>query len=264
MNIVVAGSQLPPLFLFILVLTLGLVLGSFVSVLVSRIPIKTSIMGRSKCPNCGVQLKNRDNIPIVGYLLLRGKCRNCRTSISPSYLILELVTAGAVFLPFLAFHRILLIIAWEIFIVIGISLSAIDLEHRRLPDRLTVSLFLFGLILLSADAIHSHRIHELKIALLSALSLGAFYWVVNFLSKGGMGMGDVKLAVPIGLFSGYQSGISVYVASMIGFALGSLIGLFMMAVGKASRKSTLPFGPFMIAGAMLTIWVTPWATNFRN
>jgi leader peptidase (prepilin peptidase)/N-methyltransferase len=261
---VVVGGHLPPLILYLLIGVLGLIFGSFNSVLVSRIPVKESISGRSKCPSCGNQIANRDNLPILGYLILKGKCRNCHRVISPRYLVLEILTAISVFLPFLAFDRWFLILSWEVFIVLGIALAAIDLEHHRLPDVLTSSLYLFGLILISLDAVMSHWVHQLHNAFIASIVLGAFYWIVNLLSKGGMGMGDVKLATSIGLFTGYTSALAVYVASMTGFALGSLVGVSLVLAKKATRKSAVPFGPFMLVGAVASIWITPWITHLRG
>jgi len=258
---VVAGNSLPPLFFFVVVALLGLVFGSFNTVLIARIPDLLSLNGRSKCPSCGQQIKSRDNIPVIGYLLLRGKCRSCKKQISPRYLIVELITAIAVFIPLIKFDRWALIAAWEIFVILGIALSAIDFELHRLPDALTGPMYLLVLVFLTIDALTNHRAHYLNHAFLASIILGAFYWIVNRLSKGGMGLGDAKLATTIGLLTGYISATSVYVASMAGFALGSLVGVGLMIFKKAGRKSALPFGPFMIAGAIVALWITPWVNH---
>ena len=261
---VAANSNLPTLFYAVFILLFGLVCGSFNSVLVFRVPLGAKISGRSQCTSCGTQIANRDNVPIFGYLLLRGKCRNCQVRISPRYLYLEIATAVGAFVPFLAFDRWLEILAWELFIVLGIALAAIDFEHHRLPDPLTGSLYLGGLALISLDALTHHRSHQLHNAFIASVALGAFYWAVSVLSKGGMGMGDVKLATSIGLFTGYISGTTVYVGSMLGFAMGSVVGGYLILMKKASRKSPLPFGPFMLAGAVLAIWITPIVTHVRG
>lgn len=197
-------------------------------------------------------------------MLLRGRCRNCRANISPRYLFLEIVTAGLVLVPLVKFDRIFECIAWIFFVVLAVALSAIDFEHHRLPDPLTGSLYLSGLIFLALDAFAHHNLSRLNHAFIASIALGGFYWIVNFLSKGGMGMGDVKLATSIGLFCGYISISTVYIASMIGFAAGSLVGVALIAVKRANRKSALPFGPFMLLGAIASIYVTPWISHMRG
>ena len=251
------GENLPPLFFYLTIFIFGLIFGSFNTVLVARIPIKESLWGRSKCTLCGVQIQNSDNIPLFGYLLLRGKCRNCRQYFSRRYLYLELTTAVATFIPFLLFDRLTMIAAWVVFVILGVALSAIDFQLHRLPDALTGTLYLSGIALLSLDAALHDRLGHLRSAVIASVLLSAFYWFVNLLSKGGMGMGDVKLAASIGLYTGYTSALSVYVAAMTSFALGSLVGIAIIVLQKGTRKTAVPFGPFMIVGALISIWATP-------
>ena len=251
------GENLPPLFLYLTILIFGLIFGSFNTVLVARIPLKESLRGRSKCTLCGVQIQNKDNIPLFGYLLLRGKCRNCGQNFSRRYLYLELTTTVATFIPFLLFDRLTMIAAWTAFVIIGVALSAIDFQLHRLPDALNGALYLSGIVLLSADATWHHRLGHLRSAIIASVLLSAFYWVVNLLSKGGMGMGDVKLAASIGLYTGYISALCVYVAAMASFALGSLVGIAIIVLQRGTRKTAVPFGPFMIVGALISIWATP-------
>lgn len=253
----VVGSNVPPLLLYLAILIFGLIFGSFNTVLVARIPIRESLRGRSKCTLCDVQIQNRDNIPILGYLILRGKCRNCRQPFSRRYLYLELATAVAVFIPFLIFDRITMIAIWIVFVILGVALSAIDFQLHRLPDTLNGALFTLGLALISVDAVINHRLGNLRSAIIASFMLSAFFWLVNLLSKGGMGMGDVKLAASIGLYVGYISALSVYVAAMASFALGSIVGIAIIFLQKGTRKTAVPFGPFMIVGALISIWATP-------
>ncbi len=260
----VAGTGLPPFFFYTLAILVGMILGSFNSVLVSRIPLRQSLGGRSRCPHCDVQIRNIDNIPILGFIFLGGRCRSCRAKISVRYLVLEILTAGLVLVPLIKFDRVFECIAWIFFVVLAVALSAIDFEHHRLPDPLTGSLYLAGLVFLTLDSFTHHNLSRLNHAFIASIALGGFYWIVNFLSKGGMGMGDVKLATSIGLFCGYISMSTVYVASMISFALGSLVGVVLIVAKKASRKSALPFGPFMLMGAIASIYVTPWISHLRG
>ncbi|MEI6648520.1 MAG: prepilin peptidase [Actinomycetes bacterium] len=263
-QLVIDGVQYSNTYLVPLVVSLGLVFGSFNSVLVGRIPDRENINGRSKCPKCGTQLAARDNIPVLGYLMLRGKCRNCKNPISSRYLLLEMCTAAAMFIPLFRFQGYFVIAAWESFIIFGIALIAIDLEHHRLPDLLTGPLFLSGAIFLGIDAFKNHHTSQLFHALLYGFSACAIFYSIHILSKGGMGMGDVKLAASMGLFSGYVSATAVYVSAMTGFALGSLVGVSLMVAKKATRKTAVPFGPFMIVGTVLSLWITPVINQVRG
>jgi leader peptidase (prepilin peptidase)/N-methyltransferase len=139
-----------------------------------------------------------------------------------------------------------MIAAWMAFVILGVALSAIDFQLHRLPDVLNGALYLSGIVFLSLDAALHHRFGHLRSAVIASVLLSAFYWLVNLLSKGGMGMGDVKLAASIGLYAGY-----------ISFALGSLVGIAIIVLQKGTRKTALPFGPFMIVGVLISIWATP-------
>ncbi len=150
-----------------------------------------------------------------------------------------------------------MVLPWVVFIILGVALSAIDFQLHRLPDVLNGALYLSGVALFSLDAILNHRLDHLRSAVIASIALSAFYWLVNLLSKGGMGMGDVKLAASIGLYTGYISALSVYVAAMASFVLGGAVGITIMVLRKGTRKSAVPFGPFMLAGAVISIWLTP-------
>ena len=168
------------------------------------------------------------------------------------------------FIPLFKIQGYFAIAAWESFVIFGIALIAIDLEHHRLPDLITGPLFLSGLIFLGIDTFKNHHSSQFLHALIYAISATAIFYSIHVFSRGGMGMGDVKLAASMGLFSGYVSGTAVYVSAMIGFALGSLVGVGLMIAKKATRKTAVPFGPFMIIGTVLSLWVTPWINQIRG
>ncbi len=245
-------------------IALGLAFGSFVTVLVARVPGRQGLVSFSQCPTCNHPLAAKDNIPVIGFLILRGKCRYCKAKISLRYPLIELITAICVMMPVLKFDGWWIVLAWVTFIVLGIALAVIDFEHHRLPDRLTVPLFLISLFLLAGDAIANHHLHRLKIALISAIALSFFYLFVNVASRGGMGMGDVKLALSIGLLTGYASMAAVLAASFGAFLLGSVGGIAMLFLGGATRKTAVPFGPFMIIGTFLTPWTTQYVVSILN
>ena len=154
-------------------------------------------------------------------------------------------------------HGVLLQAAWFTFAAIGFVLVVIDLKRSRLPDALTYPLNSLLLVLICADSFVKDDPVSLKHAIFSAVGLALFYFLVNIASHGGMGMGDVKFSFSIGLLAGYQSAMGAYVASMIAFVLGSIVGIAIIVLKKGNRKTALPFGPFMYMGAILSLWAIP-------
>ncbi|CAB5241215.1 unannotated protein [freshwater metagenome] len=243
---------------------LGLVFGSFTSVLVHRVPNRESIMGRSKCPHCGNEISAKYNIPIIGYLLARGRCSKCAQMISLRYPLLELGTSLTVIVVGFATSNYYQFFAWEIFAIIGLALSVIDLQLKRLPDLLTFPLFIIGLLILTLQSWSDNNFEPLVRALECSAALTLFYLITMIASRGGMGMGDVKLGLSIGLFTGYLGATTTFISSMISFLLGSIVGLLAMILGKATRKTGIPFGPFMIIGALLGPWITQIVKDFYS
>ncbi len=236
---------------------LGLIFGSFANALITRVPTKESLWTRSRCNHCKAQIATRDNIPVISYLLLHGKCRSCHGKISIQYPVVEMLSSLLFIFPFLIFSRWEPILFWLIISTLGIPLVVIDLRLHRLPDRLTVALFTTSLLISIGCGIIGKQSGRILYALIGAFSLALFYFIIALLSKGGMGMGDVKLALSIGLASGFFSAHLVIVATFVAFGLGSAIGLFLMATGKANRKTAIPFGPFMIVGQLISLLLLP-------
>lgn len=231
----------------------GLVFGSFLTVIVHRVPRKLSVVKpRSRCPSCDAQIRSADNIPVVSWIVRRGRCRECGTKISVRYPITELATA-ALFVSAAVTYRddLYLAATMSLFFAMLLAVSVIDLEHKIIPNRIVYpsavvfpSLMLLGALTGSdLNAVH---------ALIGALGYGGGLLVVWFLYPKGMGMGDVKLAFVIGAVLGALGIGLVPVAAMLGFFLGALGGLLAIAIGTKGRKSAIPFGPFMAAGAVLS------------
>jgi len=242
---------------------LGAVTGSFANVCIYRIPRRESIITpQSHCPHCGGSIHWHDNIPIFSYIILRGRCRYCAGSISPRYLIVELATA----LLFLGFwwHTggglpefvidVILVTA----LLIGV---AIDLEHRLLPDRITVPLLGFGLV----ASLVPGGITPIESLIGTVAGGGLMYGIAvvgdAVYKRETMGGGDIKLAAAIGAFMGWKM---LLVALLIAFVLGAVGGLIYLATG--GRDKTIPFGPFMAAGALLALVIgqaiLTWYTGF--
>jgi len=223
---------------------LGAVIGSFLNVVIHRVPAGESIVSPgSRCPSCRQPLAPYDNVPVLSWLVLRGRCRHCGTSISPRYPAVELLTA-------IVFASIVIVrgadadlVAELPFAAVLIALAAIDLEHRILPNRIVLPAAVFGIV--AAAVVHPGELPELLLA--GAAGFTALL-LIALAKPGGMMMGDVKLAGVMGLYLG----LALVPALLVAFLAGSLVGVGLMAVrGMAARKEAVPFGPFLALGAMV-------------
>lgn len=245
MTLLVVGSAL-----------LGLVVGSFLNVVVWRLPRGESVVRPgSHCPACDATLRARDNVPVLSWLALRGRCRHCRAPISRRYPAVELLTA-AVFAGLAA--RLGLDFALPAFLYlggVGVALALIDLDVRRLPNALTLPSYAIGGVLLATAAVAQGSAGPLLRGLLGMAALFCLYFALAFAYPAGMGLGDVKLAGLIGLYLGWLGWGPFAVGAFAAFLLGGGTGLALMGLGRAGRKSAIPFGPFMLLGALAGILV---------
>ena len=150
--------------------------------------------------------------------------------------------------PFIFLQTQSAIILWISFSIFALPLTVIDIKLHRLPDILTGSLFLTSFVAILVMSVSHHAYERLVPSVVGTVALVAFYFAIALISKGGMGLGDVKLSASVGLISGYFGLNAVFVSSFAAFFFGSLIGLLLMAAKKANRKTPIPFGPFMILG----------------
>ncbi len=232
----------------------GLLVGSFLNVVVWRVPRGESIVRpRSRCPRCGAPIAARDNVPVFSWLVLRGRCSSCGARISARYPLVELLTAA-----------VFAVLAWRIgpgpdlpaFLylgAVGVALALIDLDVRRLPNALTLPSYVVAPVLLAAAALVDGSWDNLLRALLGMLVLFAGYFLLALIYPEGMGFGDVKLAGVLGLYLGWLGWAEVAVGAFLGFLYGGLSGLSLIAARRATRKTALPFGPFMLLGALTAI-----------
>ena len=241
----------------ILAFVLGLIFGSFGTVAAYRIPRhETIVTGRSKCPNCGRQIKAHENIPVVSYLILRGKCPGCGTRISLRYPLTELVTAVLFALSVVKFDVSVTAAVYAGFFWALVVLTVIDLEHKLLPNRIVYPTFVAGWAGLVAAALIDGDTDRLRSAALGAVVFGGFFFVVAFIYPAGMGGGDVKLAFVLGTFVGYAGGVGAVLAGMfLSFLLGGVIGIVAMKLSGAGRKTQIPFGPFLALGSVIAIFL---------
>jgi len=230
----------------------GLVFGSFMGVVVHRVPAKESIVApRSRCPNCGHQLAAGDNIPVLSWVLLRGKCRYCRAPISPRYVVGEVVTGLVWALAVVRLGTSWNLLAYLPFLWVLIALSLIDLETKLLPNRIVYPSVVAGIVLLAITAAIGPGL-DAWLRGFGGMAAGAgVFFVIALISPAGMGMGDVKLAGLIGLYLGYLSWGRVALGFFLAFLIGAVFGIALMIAGKAGRKTQVPFGPFMALGAIV-------------
>jgi leader peptidase (prepilin peptidase)/N-methyltransferase len=244
--------------LLIYVAVLGLLLGSFGNVVVYRVPLRLSLITPpSQCPGCAHPIRYRENIPVVSWLVLRGRCAHCGEPISARYPLVEIATSVlfvAITLRLDALGLLPALPAYLYFAVVGIVLSLIDIDSHRLPNVIVLPSYGVLLALMVAAAAWQGEWAGLRNTVVGALALFACYLVIAFAYPAGMGFGDVKLSGLIGGVLGYLSWGTLVVGAFAGFLLGAVVGVAMMALGGATRKSMLPFGPFMIAGALFAVF----------
>jgi leader peptidase (prepilin peptidase)/N-methyltransferase len=235
---------------------LGLAVGSFLNVVVWRVPRGESVVRPpSACPGCSSPVRPRDNVPVVSWLLLRGRCRDCSTSISARYPLVELLTGALFVVMALRFGLDPALPAYLYLTAVGVALVFIDLDHRRLPDALTLPSYVVGAVLLGAAALLGSDSGDLVRALLGAAAMFAVYFALCFAYPAGMGFGDVKLAGVLGLYTGWLGWGAWAVGLFLGFFLGGLFGIALIARRKGGRKTAVPFGPFMLLGVLAAVLV---------
>jgi leader peptidase (prepilin peptidase)/N-methyltransferase len=223
----------------------ALALGSFLNVVAARVPLRRSIVGPpSACLYCNERIAWYDNIPVLSWFVLRGRCRNCKVAIPWVYPAIELATAGLVTGCVLAFG-----VTWDAliasyFCAVLVVISAIDLKHKIIPNKIVVPAF--GIVLAAQTLLHPSPEWAL-----AAVGASGFLFVAAVVYPAGMGMGDVKLALLLGAMLGRV----VPVGLMLGMLLALIPSVYLLARhGAAARKMGFPFGPFLALGAILALF----------
>jgi len=238
----------------------GLIVGSYLNVVIFRLPRGLStVLPRSRCTGCGTLIRPYDNIPVLSWLFLGGRCRTCRARISWRYPLIELITAALFVLSFLRFGLTVEAPVAALFCAGMVVLAAIDVEHYILPDRITYPGIALGVLLqpfLSWARIGEGTLGALLGALAGALLgagiLLAIWWGWYLLRhEEGMGLGDVKMLALIGAFLGWRG---VLVALFFSALSGAVIGLALMAWRGLEMKSKLPFGAFLALGGLIALF----------
>ena len=223
----------------------ALAIGSFLNVVAARLPLKRSVVhGRSACMSCGAQIAWYDNVPLVSWLALRGRCRSCRARIGWLYPAVELGTALLVAGCFWRFGVSWDAVVGSFFVAVLVVISAIDVEHRIIPNRIVVPA---AALVLAARTV-THPSVEWVVA---GLGASLFLLLAALAYPAGMGMGDVKLA----LLLGFAVGRSVPVALMLGMIAALVPSVALLAKhGSAARKMAIPFGPFLALGGLVALF----------
>ncbi|MFO7636305.1 MAG: prepilin peptidase [Clostridia bacterium] len=228
-------------------LVLGLLIGSFLNVVIYRLPLEKSIVSPgSACPSCNTRLKPMDNIPVFSFLFLKGRCRYCKAPISVRYPLIEGLTALVTVLVFLVVGLSWSLLFHLVAVYVLIAVFFIDLEHMIIPDSLVVVLLVNAI--LYVVIVREVPFLDAGIGFLAA-SLPLF--LIAWATKGGLGGGDIKLMAAMGVFLGWKS---ILLSLLIGCVLGALVSLGLMVFKKKKKKDLIPFGPFLCMGIVIAMF----------
>jgi leader peptidase (prepilin peptidase)/N-methyltransferase len=237
---------------------IGLIVGSFLNVVIFRVPRNESIVTpRSHCPSCQTLIKEYDNIPVVSWLLLRGRCRHCGMTISPRYIFVELATA-ALFAGLAA----RLGYNWDLpaFLVLFaglLALACIDLEHLLLPKNVVYPVLILGAVLLGIASADSGNWHRLIVAAISAAAWYVLFFIINLASPRILGFGDVRLALLLGLCLGWFGWRFVVIGFFAANVIGAVIGLVLIATKRMSNDQPIPYAVFLAIGTAVAVFAGP-------
>lgn len=242
--------------LAIYVTLLGLIVGSYLNVVIHRVPLGLStVHPRSRCPVCGTMIGARDNVPVLSWVILRGRCRSCGTPISWRYPLIEAATGGLFLACFLRFGFTLQALTAAIFAALMLALAMIDYDHMLLPDRITWPGIAVGLAAQLWGPLVDWPSALIGTALGAGLLLAiwALWWLVR--REEGMGLGDVKMLALIGAFLGWTG---VLVTLFLSTLTGSIVGIALMRAGGSeggmTMRSKLPFGVFLALAGVLALF----------
>jgi leader peptidase (prepilin peptidase) / N-methyltransferase len=242
-------------FLAVVCALFGLAIGSFLNVVIYRVPRKESVVQpRSRCPQCDTQLRPSDNVPVVSWLLLGGRCRTCKAKVSLRYPIVELTTAALFAGVALRFGASWAVPAFCLFFAALLALALIDLEHFLLPNRIIYPTLLASVPLLLLAAAAGHEWNHLRSAVIGGLAAFAVFFVLNLVYPRGMAFGDVRLSAVIGVYLGWIGPRTLFLGLFLGFLTASIVGIGLIVARKADRKTPVPFGVFLAIGAAVAVF----------
>lgn len=246
----------------VVVLALGLVLGSFLNVCIYRLPLGRSVVWPgSRCPSCGAAILWHHNIPVLSWIALRGRCASCRARISWRYPLVEALSASVLVALHLSFGSSASFVIASVFALMLVVLFFTDLDHRMLPDVVTIPGFALGLAISWANPfLEGDGARRAALSLLGAAIGSGFLWGIGALWEKlrgveAMGLGDVKMMAMVGAFTGPGGVLVTLLAASIA---GAAVGLAMIPLRGRSLKDTLPFGCFLAPAALAALlWSEP-------
>ncbi len=247
---------------------LGLIVGSFLNVLILRLPARKSINGRSQCPHCKHVLSAADLVPVFSYLFLRGRCRHCGARISPRYFYIEAATGGlfafcAVFFTPLDLQSALLFLRAAFIVSVLVVVFMTDLEHFLILDKVVLPSAAALLVLnFAIDWFQKNRLQNSLswFGILSAIGAALFFGSIYFFSKGKwLGLGDVKFSLFLGLATPFPF---IIVNLILAYALGAIIGLALIFFGRKKFSSRIPFGTFLALSTIVALFYGPALVNW--
>ena len=230
-------------------LVFGLLVGSFLNVVIARVPEGRSVWApRSACPRCGALIAWYDNIPLVSFLVLRGRCRGCRAGIPWRYPIVEAATGGAFALAYVLLGPTPEFLVAAVLLGALIAITAIDLRHQIIPDVISLPGIVVGFV---ANSLLPGGVGWLD-SLIGIAVGGGIFLVIILVSGGGMGGGDMKLGAMLGAFLGWKLGL---LALLLGVLAGGAVAVVLLLLGRKGRKDAIPFGPYLaLGGAVALLW----------
>lgn len=250
--------EINKLFLYFAFIIAGLFIGSFLNVVIYRVPRKKSVVKPSSfCPVCKKKIAFYDNIPLISYAILKGKCRNCKSRISFIYPLVEFLTAILFLTNYVLFGLSVKAILGIILCSLLVAVSFIDINFRIIPNTIVLPFTVLGLAVNIISDISSWWMPLV-------FSIGAFLFmlIIHLIYPAGMGMGDVKLSLMIGAFLVKN----VVAALFLGFLAGPIFGLIFIAAKKKKLKQTIPFGPFISIGSVIALFwgnfILKWYISF--
>jgi leader peptidase (prepilin peptidase)/N-methyltransferase len=243
--------------LIVVVVVAGLVIGSFLTVVVDRVPQGGSVNAPpSRCGSCGLRLGPLDLVPVFSWLALRGRCRRCRAPIGIDPIVIELTNVALFVLIAIRFEDMRAAIpAYCILMSVLLVQTWIDLKTKRLPREITYTGIVLGAIALTVAAVVLDEPERIWMMVLGAVIALATMWLIYAVSRGGMGDGDVRFAPLLGMYLGWLNPGIVLPGLFFGFLAGALVGVVMMAFDRAGRRTAVPFGPFLALGTVVAIFV---------
>ncbi|WP_251153840.1 A24 family peptidase [Cellulosimicrobium sp. Marseille-Q4280] len=244
----------------------GAILASYANLAAVRIPRgQSSVTGASACEACGHKVRPWDNVPVLSWLVLRGRCRDCGARFGVRHLVVELVgaaafvVAGAVLLPTAGWAALAVVL---VMVVGGLVLSLIDLQTHLLPDRVMLPWSIVLAVAMVAGTAVTGDWWALARAGIGAVALFAFYFAAAMAYPAGMGFGDVKLAAPLGAVMAFVGWPALAVGAFCAFLLGAIGSAVLALRGRLRRKTEVPFGPWMVAGALVGVLAGPVIANW--